>query len=272
MYPNLNKLEFYSIGIVAKNKNLDEDIVNILPIEVTPYVSGELDYFVEPVTAGGTDKYGKPYSVTVPTTATIKAKWFRMGHTNRRTSPDVRRGERVIVYRYADSDEFYWDSMGMDDHLRKLETVIWSWSATKKEYQEEDSTKPENCYSFEVSTHNKLITFRTVKADGEPFAYTLQLDTKYGNLIITDDIGNYIQLDSPERSIKMVNKDKTVVHLNKKKLWLEAAEEVRIKSGATEVVHTPSGTKHYTPKFEGIKSGGDSGFIGEFVNETSSKN
>lgn len=262
-----SKFKLYSIGIVSQNKKLDEDTCYIMPIEVTPFVDGELDAKLEEVIGEGKNKDNENYTVTVSKSSSIKAKWLRVLHTNRRTSPDVRRGERVLLYRYADSQDFYWDSMGMDDHLRKLETVIWSWSDTKEEYQSVDSTDPEQSYTFEISTHNKLVTFRTVKADGEPYAYTFQLDTKYGNFILTDDDGNYFQLDSPETSLKMVNKDKSVVHLNKKKVWINGDEEVRIKSGATEVIHTPSGTKHYTPKFEGIKHGGNSGFIGEFVSD-----
>lgn len=265
MKATMSQYQMYSIGIVAENKKLGSDVIEVCPIEITPLIDGEIQKGITEGVASGEDKNGGKYSININKSNTISAKWSRIHHTNKRTPPDVRRGERVVLYRYSNTDNFYWESMGMDDHLRKLETCIWTWSATQEEYPSADSTDPENNYSFEVSTHKKLITLRTAKADGEPFLYHLQLDTKKGNFIITDDVGNYVQLESAKRSIKMVNADKSIVHLNSKKLWLQAPEEVRIKSGGTEVVYSPSGTKHTTPKYEGIESSGDSGFIGEFT-------
>lgn len=213
---------------MAQNKTLDSDIVFVLPIEITPFVEKELTANVESVTETGVDKDDEPYTVTVDTSAAVEADWLRIGHTNRRTSPDVRRGERVMLYRYSDSEELFWDSMGMDDHLRKLETVIWSWSATKEEYPDADSTDTDKSYTLEVSTHNKLVTFRTTKADGEPYAYHMQFDTEYGNFVVTDDVGNYMQIDSPETIITLKNKDGTEWHLDKKDIIGYAPRDINV--------------------------------------------
>lgn len=226
MQPTLSQFQVYSIGIVAQNKKLDEDIIYVLPIEITPFVNGELDASVSKENISGLDKDGNTYTVSVNESSSVKAKWLPLGETNRRTAPDVRRGERVLLYRHSDSDLLYWGSMGMDAHLRKLETVIWSWSGTRDENA--DSTDPENCYSLEVSTHNKLLTLRTSKADGEPYGYTLQLNTQYGNFVVTDDVGNYMQIDSPETKISLKNKDGTEVHLDKKDINAYAPRDINV--------------------------------------------
>lgn len=256
---------FYSFAIAAQNKHLDSDIVYALPIEVTPFVEGELDAEIETVEGIGEDHYEEEYTVSVKKDNAVMASWLPLHNTNRRTSPDIRRGERLLLYRMADSQDFYWVSMGKDDNLRRLETVIYSWSATDRE--EDDATDPDFCYSFEVCTHTRQVTFRTVrgidhggKGTKEPFAYTLQFNTDYGAVVLTDDDGNYFELDSTETRLLLRNKFDTIVHLDKRRVLINGDEEVRIKSGATEQVWTPGGVRTYTPRFEGIKSTSDSGF------------
>ncbi len=223
---DLSQFTCYSIGIASQNKLLTETILHVCPIEVTPYLDGELTAGVTTHSEQGLDKDGKEYVVTVNQSSSVKATWLRLGHTNRRSAPDVRRGERVLLYTYGDSDALYWDSMGMDDHLRKLETVITSWSATKDETL--DSTSYENSYSLEVSTHDKLVTFRTVKVDGEPFAYTFQLNTKDGRFIVTDDDNNWIELDSMERRITLENRDTTRIVLDKRDINIHAPNDLNV--------------------------------------------
>lgn len=271
-----SKMEFYSFAVAAQNKHLDSDIVYAMPIEVTPYMDGELDARIESVEGSGEDHHENPYTVTVSKDNAVKAQWLPIHNTNRFTPPDIRRGERLLLYRFSDSEQFYWVSTGQDDNLRRLETVIYTWSATDRE--PDDATEPENCYSFEVCTHTRQVTFRTVKGKTkggggttEPFAYTLQFNTDYGSVVLTDDDGNYFELDSTETRLLLRNKYDTIVHLDKKRVLINGDEEVRIKSGATEHVWTPGGTRLYTPKFEGIKSTSNSGYKPIITNTKSPK-
>lgn len=243
----------YSIGIAAQNKHLDSDQIYVLPIEVTPYVNGELDSDPKPFDAEGVDKYNEPYMVTVEKDQAVKAEWLRISHTNRRTSPDIRRGERVLLYRHSDSERLYWDSMGMDDHLRRLETVIYSWSATPRE--DEDATSPGHSYSFEICTHTKQVTFTTERdpaegggGDGEPFTYTFQFNTGYGSVTLTDHVGNYLELDSPETRWTVMNKNGTYTKWDKDDIIMyapgeinaEAVKRIFLKCGGSTIEMLPS--------------------------------
>src|SRR5690606_22162241 len=139
--------------------------------------------------------------------------------SNRYTAPDVRRGERVILYTYGDTNQFYWRPLGLDDHLRKLETIVWAISATRDETK--TTLDLETCYIVEFSSHAKAISISTCKADGEPFAYDIQLNTKDGRFTIQDDAagadkeGNLWLFDSANTHFRMQNIDGTLLELKK---------------------------------------------------------
>ena len=223
-----SQFQVFSMGIAAENKHLESDILHVNPIEVTTMGDGELDARLVEYEGSGTDKNGDSYELKVKQNSAVEAKWLRLGHTNRRTPPDVRRGERVLLYRHGDSGEMYWDTMGMDDHLRRLETVIYSWSDVPEE--EKDATEPANSYSFEVCTHTQQATFRTVKGNKEPFFYTFQFNTKEGVVLLTDDVGNYFELNSKLSYVKLHNKNGATTVLDNDNTHSYSPDSIAIKA------------------------------------------
>lgn len=215
----LSKLQFYSLGIVAMNKTLSSDLIEVTPVEEFPLLNGEI--------TGNTDNYKaefknaqkEPFNLEVKTTVSIKAKWLPINNSNRRTSPDVRRGEHVILYRFADTDEYWWNTLQNDNSLRRLETVIYSFSNLKTENIEDG---PDTSYWLEVSTHKKLMHIHTSKNDGEPFIYDIQINTKDGKIIITDDIGNYFALDSKDKTLRLENSMSNFIEINNSTINIKA--------------------------------------------------
>lgn len=222
-----SKFRIVSIGIAAENKALDSYELPVAPIEIFPLVDGELVESLDETDVSGVDQTDLEYTVRLKTSSTVTATWLQKG-SNRVTAPDVRRGERLLLWQYADSDKYYWTSMGMDDEQRRLETVIWAWSATPEIDAQLDLT--ENMYSLELSTHGKHITLHTTQADGEPFEYTIQLNTKDGLFFITDQDGNSIQLNSAERIIKAINSDESEITIDKTKIYAYAKDEIKARS------------------------------------------
>jgi hypothetical protein len=222
-----SKLQPHSIGIVAANKKLDSHIIEVTPTETVPMVNGEITDHQADYKAKGTDDTGAAYQVEVKTTVSIKATWLPLGSMNRKTAPDVRRGEYVQILRFGDTDEYFWMTLWDDLKLRKLETVIYAFSGTKVEGAEVNA---ENYYFLEISTHKKLIHFHTSKADGEPFTYDIQINTKEGTILITDDIGNYISFDSKGRQIEMKNADGSLVEVNKTNINLICTDTITLQS------------------------------------------
>ena len=208
----VSKLQFYSLGIVAANKLLSSDIIEVTPIEDFPMLNGEITDNVEQYKTESKNAEGEPFKVDIQTTASIKAKWVPINNSNRWTSPDVRRGETVVIYRFSDTDEYWWNTLKNDHILRRLETVIYAFSNSKNE---NIADTYDTMYWFEISTHKKLMHLHTSKNDGEPFCYDVQINAKDGNLVITDDAGNLILIDSKETTIRLENSNGSFVDITK---------------------------------------------------------
>lgn len=223
---NTSKFHIFSQGIAASDKGIGSPLLSITPIELVPYYDGGIVDKISIKEHKGVDAAGKAYSVPVKTNNTINATWFNIGGTNRSTPPDVVKGERVFIYQYADEDLYYWDSNGQDDGKRQNETVVWHYANLK------DRTKTTNdltnAYEVKVSTHDKIISIKTNKSDGEPFAYEISLDTKVGKFLVKDDTGNEIMLDSKPKHIRLKNKDGSLLELIGKILNMAASTSVNV--------------------------------------------
>jgi hypothetical protein len=225
--PSPSHLQPVSIGIVAENKVPSSNTIEVTPIEKLPFVDGELTQTGTTLSTSGTDVNGAAYSTQVASSSTIKAEWLREGESNRVSAPDVRRGARVKLYQFADSDRYYWTVCGDDSSLRKLETVTHAWSGTQDESAKPD---PSNSYFFQVSTHTGLVTLTTSKANGESHAYGIQLNTREGYLRIQDDIGNYLVLDSTQNLFEIGNGDQSLLQMMQTKLSILTQDEIDIRT------------------------------------------
>lgn len=222
-----SKLHLYSYGIVAVNKQRGSMEIEVTPMEVTPMVNGEITDASVQEKAKGVDADGAAFEASVNTAATIKARWLPFD-SNRSTAPDVRRGEKVAVWRFADADKYYWSSLEYEAKLRKLETVIYTFSDTQDEGS--DATA-QTCYFFEVSTHDKVIKLHTSTSDGEPYGYDFVLNTKDGNFTITDTIDNRITLDSEAHQIIGINTEGSFVEIIKEDINIYAVRDFNIQAG-----------------------------------------
>lgn len=220
-------LKPYSIGVVAANKLLTTRDIEVTPIEALNFADGDISDNISKYLASGKDTNGQSYNLEVDTTLTVQATWLPLG-SNRRTAPDVRRGEVVLIWQYADQDKYYWTSMLYDGKLRKLETVVWMFSNTTNEDEEATS---ENTYFVEVSTHTQHVTLHTSKSNGEPFAWTMQINTKDGVFTVTDNAGDYITIDGKNTRIEMKNADGSWVDLDKRNIKITAPDTITMKAG-----------------------------------------
>ena len=223
----LSKLQFYSLGIVAMNKPLSSFLIEVTAVEEFPLLDGEITDNADTYKADFKNAQKEPFNLEVKTTATIKAKWLPINNSNRRTSPDVRRGEHVILYRFADTDEYWWNTLQNDNSLRRLETVIYSFNNLKTENVEDTA---DTSYWLEVSTHKKLMHMHTSKNDGEPFAYDIQINAKDGKIVITDDANNFIVIDSKDSIIRAENTFGTFIEVNKNVINMSASAAINLNA------------------------------------------
>lgn len=211
-----SKLIMFSYGVVAANKLLPSKEIQVTPMEQLSMVNGELTDNLSTINNKGFDADGASFETTIKQAATLTARWLPFS-SNRKTAPDVRRGEKVCIWRYADADKYYWSELEYEGKFRKLETVIWAFSGTK----DEDANEGEdNTYFLEISTHTKQVRFHTSQADGEPYGYDFVLNTKDGVFQFMDTIENIIYLDSAAKRMLMKNADGTFINLDGKDLLI----------------------------------------------------
>lgn len=266
-----------AIGRVDTNLELGSKEIEIVPIEWIPMRDGELTSNATTTTFETVDGDENVVKGSTVSANTIKATWMPSG-SNRLTAPNVRRGERVEILQAADDDKYYWRTMGLDDNLRKLETIIFGISADPKEQSAGSPTvlSPENMYWFEFSSHSKMLAFRSCQANGEPYLYEAYFDFGVGEFMVKDDIGNFINMISKLKLLHLENADGTFVKLDKKDIkakapqdiMAEAARNVSIKAGqnmdlkagvkatidggGSVMTFIGAGTTLKTPKFVGL--------------------
>ncbi len=222
-----SKFRFYSLGIVAQNKPLSSDTIDVTPVEELKMLEGEITANTEELKSTSTDASNRVIKSNVDNKVTIKAKWLALGNDNRATSPDVRRGEQVLLYQYHDANTIYWTTIKQDKKLRKLETVIYTYNATQDEKAETDY---KNSYSVEISTHRKIIALHTSSANGEKCEYDIQINPKDGVLTITDNLENSITIFSTENKMVLQNGDGSTVSLDKKDITLLAIDNINLNA------------------------------------------
>lgn len=245
--PKVSALHVHGFGVVAANKPLGSNNIEFFAPEEFPTASGVVSDNASGYDVAGMDASGQAYKDTVTQTMTKPATWMPFG-SNRMTAPDVRKGERVVIWRYGDADMYYWASQADDMNLRKLETAVYAWSATQNEGKATDAT---TSYFFEVSTHNKLMHVHTSKDNGELCSYDIQLNPGTGVFQFQDDLGTVFMIDSMNNALTYQNSDGTVINVNKKSISMQAPEMFSIlaKNGQLSftnglVIKSPAGTSH----------------------------
>lgn len=227
----LSKFRAYSLGVVAENKALNSEVIEVTPIEDFTMLDGEITADTTQTTSSGQDASGQSYTTSVKTSNAIQARWIKTGAGNRMTAPDVRRGAVVMIYQYGDSDSYWWMTHKDDMHLRKLETVIWGFSGTKDEGATNDHS---NMYYLEISTHTGLVTFHTSSANGEFCEYDVQINTKDGNVQIADNKGNFFKLDTAAHQLRLENTDGSYLDITKQVMTGFTKDRIKLETQTLE--------------------------------------
>lgn len=223
-------LRMYSEGVAASNKQLNTNQLSVVPYEVTPLIDGELDDIVQEMLVKGKDSYGIQYEIKLKSTQALTCDWLPFGALPI-TAPDIRRGERVVIYRFADSNKYYWVDKGLDRHLRRLETIIWRVAATPDGDKDVDLDET-NCYYITMSSHQKLISLTTSMANGEHTSWTVQIDLAEGNLVIANGNNDFIQIISKEQLIHLQNAAGAFVKLSKQDILGYAPKDMMLEAVA----------------------------------------
>ncbi len=235
---------FISVGRATENLTRNNHMLNVLPIEDAMGTDGEIDYDPQRFSDSYVNDIGETIQVENIVSRDYMCQWLP-SEDNRLTPPDIRRGELVEIWRQGDTNKYYWRSMGLKNNLRSLESVIFAFGATPElGGHQNDLTK---CYLLSVSAHDKHFTLSTSKANGEEYAYTIQINSKESAVYITDDDDNFFELDSKDTRLQLKNKYDSYVKVQEKFIEMNADEYIDFKVGSNNFRMTPDSTKLDTP-------------------------
>jgi len=232
-----SQFKLYSLGIVVEDKARDSDYIKVYPTEMLPFNQGPIKDQKAKVESEVPDSSGVARKTDTKMDSTLVCKWLPGDSSNRMTSPDVCANETVLIYRFADTDEYYWRTIFREPSIRRLETVYYVFGNLKEPLKEFNK---DTSYWFMVSTHDKIVQLHTSKCDKdpkEPYIYDLTLDTGRGILTITDDIKNTITLNSKDGVLKITTNKQVVVETKEKIIMktkdVEVTGNVSIKGNLT---------------------------------------
>lgn len=223
------------MGIVIEAKVRGSNQIKVSPMEILPLQSGDMTQDQRKYETTIHDAKGVKRTSKVDGSNHIVATWIPDGNDNRITAPDVQPGETVKIYRFADTDEYYWATVFREPKLRKLETVLNAVS----DLPGSGAFDKESSYWTEVSTHDGHIQIHTAQSNGEPYGYDIKIDTVSGKIVITDTIQNSIVLDSATSTATVTTN--TEIVLKSPKVTIEATN-INIK-GDVAIDGQLSGTK-----------------------------
>lgn len=228
-------LQAYSLGIVITDKERGSDYIEVVPVEEMSLEDGKLSDQKREYRVTAPDAKGVKKTEVLQGGNHIRAKWLLHGNSNRISAPDVVKNETVEIYRYGDTDKYYWAQCMREPSLRRLEIVHYAYCNIPKGLVPFDR---DTSYWTEVDTVNKFIQVHTAKNDGEPFAYDLVINAAKGNVKLYDHVGNAIILDSAEDIIQLTTIAGAVITLEKGNILAvdNAGASASMKEGVVNIV------------------------------------
>lgn len=221
----LTAFKLHGVGIVAGVKELGSNEIFVTPREER-YAHQELVHNNPQKQSTTVNSNGKERVVNSTTNNSRPANWLAY-NTTRKTPPDVRHGDEVLIYTVGEED-YYWVEINTMDEKR-LETVIFAISADPDNEMAKDYS---NAYFFSWSSHQKRAHFRMNKVTDEFTGYSVEIDAKEGFAKIEDDLDNGVFIDSRNTITGMQNADGSHVVARKQDIIGDAPRNIDLTAGS----------------------------------------
>lgn len=249
--PFTSQLRLYSYGIVTEDKEVsaqykkgesikeifDKDrLIYATPIEISSYIDKELKRNETKVESKGVDADDQSYQVTLTSVNDVPALYLPL-HGFASNIPHMKKGEKVLLWKFADEDEFYWTPIGTDPNLRRDDHHGLYVAATPDAGDELKIGI--NTYTHEVSPKKKIIESKTSKANGESNILHTTLDGAKGKTATGDDEGNEVTTDAKKKSVSMKNSAGTEISAT--------AGQYKLENAATSLIGTEASIELTSP-------------------------
>lgn len=210
----------YGIGRATHDIERGSKLLKVADIEKMPMQHGKLNDKSTTVTSNSSDALGKTHAAKGKIGSGIPCTWINY-FGNRLIAPDIRKGERVLIWRYGDSKDYFWTPTNLDEEFRTLEHLLLGVS--NRSSKGKGKLNRDNTYYLELDTYNKIINLQTSKSDGEKYIYNIRIDGKKHTVFVGDNVGNEYSIDSLNTKVQLKNKDGSVFTLDKKDIALNCS-------------------------------------------------
>lgn len=205
-----SKFSIYSIGVVAEDKSVGDWDISVVPTELITDLNGDISA-TDRTTTNVLTPDGDNKSISIESGNTITATWLQFG-SSRSTPPDVCKGETVLLFHYAGTDQYYWIPLFFEPDLRKREAAMFYFS--NRDNIDDNNGLLEKGYYLRVDTYDKLVKLHTGTGDGEKCGYDIYVNTGDGMFKLGDTNNNSMTLDSDKGHLEF--NFKTVALKNEK--------------------------------------------------------
>lgn len=200
MFEDQSLWRCWAIAIVAADKPFGIDVISATVFERMPDIQGPISGGQETFRGAAPSVFGSAGIQEVTGGNTYQATWAPNGMDHLITSPMVRAGETVKLYKYADKQELYWTTLYREPGLRRIERFILAASNLSggREVADMDSS-----YILDFNTLDKSITIQTSVSDGERYRYRVFIAPSEDRVVIEDNVGNKMELSSEDNNVYM---------------------------------------------------------------------
>ena len=227
----------YSIGYVAKDKTHGSVHIRAFPIERIPFFDGSISPDTKIIYSSGIDRFGNPYYAKVKSDHTIRCEWLR-GDNFSCVPADVVAGEYIDIYRYMDTDKFYWKTIKNNHNLRTTDSFTIAIAAKADGDKSGSDITQQNAYVISGNSADGFLNISTSQNRGEKYGYCFQINTKDSTVYTVDTDGNKIGIASLLTLVEMVNKEKTRVALDKTNCFIHAENQIKLTGSENITLET----------------------------------
>ena len=152
-------------------------------------------------------------NVTEVTRSNVITARYDDSESNQPYRPALKKSNRVLLWRYSDSDDWYWQP---DDRDRSAKTTDRRriQVAAKSKLDNEPLTD-DNTYFIETNSEEGNVTIKTSSVNGEKYRYIISIKTKGDGQqgIVVGDGENTFQINSDGQTVSMTNSAKSSISL-----------------------------------------------------------
>ncbi len=209
---NVKILEHLPSQYGVPNDDVDEITIDVpLQDAVVPKAGGGQTYEPQVKTVGCSFKDWVP------------ANWLNRS-ANRISPPKVVVGQRVLLWRVGDSNQYYWEELDVDMRLKQDEHIVIALN----NQNDGKTLNFDNAYIIEMSTRDSRIRIKTNRNNGEKSAFEVDINGGEGFLKMMDDCagskenyqGNGVLIDSVNTYLKLQNVAESNYILDKENIFM----------------------------------------------------